>query len=278
MTAARISEISSGRAKSRWWSLKPLAFVLGVAVLACSVPATAQRGGPPGGMMGNSYMGLLNDQKVTSELELVEDQVDSIRELQKDARDIFRESFSGMREKFRAPDVDREALMAEIQDKIREEMKSVDEKISEILLPHQMDRLKEISFQAESQRGGTQGLLNNEKMKEALNITEEQLEQVKAKAAEVQEALQKKIEQAREDAQQEILSVLTPEQQAKIKELLGESFKFEERRGWGGRGGDRGGRGGDRGRRGGPGGGGPDGGDRGRGGRGGPGGVDRGDG
>ena len=98
-----------------------------------------------------------------------------------------------------------------------------------------------------------------------------------AVVAEVKKKLEEKILQARKDAQDEILSVLTSEQQAKIKAMLGESFTFEESEGrFGGRGGrDGGGRGGRGGRDGGPrggrdgGGGGRDGGGGRRGGRGG---------
>ena len=149
-----------------------------------------------------------------------------------------------------------------------------------------MSRLSELTFQMQAKRGGTQGLLNNDKVKEELGITDEQVAEVEAKAEEVKEKLEKKIAQARKDAQDEILSVLTAEQQSKIKAMLGESFAFEDRgssrgarggreggarggREGGGRGGRDGGRGGrDGGARGGRDGGGPPGGGR-RGGRGG---------
>ncbi len=237
------------------------------------------RGGPGGGfggMMGNSSMSLLGDSRVAEELELDEEQVDALDELQGDMRDVFRETFGAMRERFREPDVDREALMEEIRDAIQEKMESVDEKLEEVLLPHQMSRLSELTFQMQAKRGGTQGLLNNSKIKEELGLTDDQIEAVKEKAEEVKDKLEEQIAKAREDAQNEILSVLTPEQQNKIKKMLGESFAFEENRGGfrggrdgGGRGGRDGGRGGrDAGARGGRDGGGPPGGGR-RGGRGG---------
>lgn len=251
----------------------------------------AQRGGGrTGGLMGNSSMSLLGDSKVAEELELDDEQVDALDELQGDMRDVFRDTFSGMRERFREPDVDREALMEEIRATIKEKMSTVDEKLEQVLLPHQMTRLSELTFQMQAKRGGTQGLLGNDKIKKELGLTDEQIEKVKEKAEEVKEKLEKQILKAREDAQNEILSVLTTDQQSKIKAMMGESFAFEENRGRGGRGGrDGGGRGvrdgGARGRRdgGGPGGarggrdaGGPGGGRGGRdgGGRGGRGGDD----
>ena len=76
--------------------------------------------------MGNSSMSLLGDSKVAEELELNEEQVDALDELQGDMRNVFRETFSGMRDRFREADVDREALMDEIRGAIQEKMKSVD--------------------------------------------------------------------------------------------------------------------------------------------------------
>lgn len=232
--------------------------------------ASAQfRGGGPGGLMGNSPLSIINDANVVAELELVDDQVEQLSELQDEMRNVFRDSFSGMRDRFREKDVDREALMEEIREKIQTEMDGVSEGLNEILLPHQVTRLKELSLQAEVKRGGTQGLLSNPKVKEQLGLTDQQITSIQEKAESVKVDLEKKIEALRESAREEVLSVLTSEQQSKIKEMLGDSFEFEQRgggRGRGGaggrgnRGGGRGGFGGGRGGpgRGGPGGGGPD--------------------
>ena len=248
--------------------------VIGTALL-CST-TLAQRGGGgggggggrggPGGMMGNSSLGLINDKNVVAELELVDDQVEALNDLQSEMRDIFRDSFSGMRDKFRDKDADREALMQEVRDKIESEMKTVESELNEILLPHQVARLEELSFQMQASRSGTTGLLSSSKVKERLGLTDDQIDEVKAKSVEVSQDLNAKIEKLREEARDEILSVLSTDQQAQIKKMMGDSFEFEQRGGRGGAGGGAGGRGGDRG---GPGGRGGRGGGGDRGGRGG---------
>ena len=207
-----------------------------------SSEVAAQRGGF-GGLMGNSSISLLGDSKVAKELELDEGQAEALNELRGDMRDVFRETSGGMRERFREPDVDRDAVMDEIRETLSENMKPVDEKLKEVLLPHQMSRLSELTFQMQAKRGGTKGLLENDKVKAELGITDEQIEQVKVKAEEVKKKLEEKILQAKKEAEDEILSVLTSEQQAKIKKMMGESFTFEESEGrFGGRGGRDGGR------------------------------------
>ena len=244
-------------------------FVLMIALI--SSESFAQRGGGggrgrggPGGMMGESPLTLINDKNVIEELELVEDQMDALNDLQDDMRNVFRDSFSGMRDRFRDKDVDREALMEEIREKIQSQMGDVETQLKEILLPHQVTRLDELFFQMQASRSGTEGMLSNPKVKERLGLTDEQIEKIKNKAEEVQANLEEEIKELRESAQEEILSVLTSDQQQKIKELMGDSFDFERSGRRAGPGGDRNGRGdrggpgGDRRGRGGPGGGRPD--------------------
>lgn len=247
-------------------------FVLTIALISSESSAQFRGGGGgrgrggPGGMMGDSPLTLINDRSVIEELELVDDQVDALNELQNDMRDVFRDSFSGMRDRFRDENVDREALMEEIRDKIQSQMGGVETELQEILLPHQAARLEELYFQMQARRSGTDGMLSNPKVKEKLGLTEQQIEEIQDKAEEVKAKLEEDIKELRESAREEVLSVLTSEQQKMIKEMMGDSFEFErDDRGRGDRGG-RGGPGGDRGGRGGPGPGGD------RGGRGGPGG------
>jgi Spy/CpxP family protein refolding chaperone len=240
--------------------------VLTVALMSSESFAQGRGGGRggPGGMMGDSPLTLINDKSVIEELELVDDQVEALNDLQDDMRDVFRESFSGMRDRFRDKNVDRESLMDEIREKIQSQMADVETDLNEILLPHQATRLDELYFQMQASRSGTDGMLSNPKVKERLGLTDEQIDEIKAKAEEVKADLDKKIAGLREEAREEILSVLSSDQQKQIKEMMGDSFEFEQggrgRGGPGGRvgpGGDRGGRGGpggDRGSRGGPGG------------------------
>jgi len=215
-------------------------FVLTIALLSSEASAQFRgggggRGGPPGGMMGNSPLMLINDRSVIAELELVDDQVEALQELQDDMRNVFRDTFSGMREKFGDKDVDRESLMEEIRDKIQSEMGSVETELNEILLPHQVARLDELYFQMQAKRSGTEGLLKDPKVKDRIGLTDAQIQELQQKAEEVKADMDKKIEDLRESAREEILSVLTSDQQAKIKEMMGDSFEFDKRdRGRGG--------------------------------------------
>ena len=222
---------------------------------------------------------MLTQEGIQKDLELVEDQITGIERGQEEVREKMRDLFMNVREDMQGMDEDerRERI-----DEIRAEMKAVNDEISSAvlseLLPHQVERLKQLMVQAQTRRNGgaTSGRLSSVLVEE-LGIDEEQQEKLKAKAEEVGKKLSEKIKKLQSQAQEEIFSsVLTKEQYAQFKELYGEAYDFDANRsqqqnrwgrGGGGRGGDgaRGGRGGD-GARGGRGG---DGGGRQRGGRGG---------
>jgi len=139
---------------------------------------------------------------------------------------------------------EREQRMAEVREKMEKQRTEMEGKVKEILLPHQIKRLEQIQVQTRMRWAGTSGALGSEELAEKLGITEEQREKLQAKQEEVQKKLAEKIAKARQEAQDEILSVLTPEQVKKIKDLIGEPFEMQRQRGGPGGRGAQGGRGG----------------------------------
>lgn len=220
-----------------------------IAALMCvcvAGDAMAQRGGGGGffGGGGDSMLQYLNSEQVQTEIDLLDDQKEQIKEVQEEARDIMREAFSGMREKFQ--DLSREErndMMADIREQIQEDMKDSEKKVGEILVPHQLDRLKQLMLQAKMRRGTADALVD------ALDLTEDEAEALKEKEEEVKKELEEDIKKLREKALDKTLSVLPADKRAKAKEMIGEAFELQQRgrggnRGGGARGGNRGGGGG----------------------------------
>jgi hypothetical protein len=195
-----------------------------------------------GGFMNPSGLGLLGDEKVQKELDLDESQLERIRGLQEDMQAEMREAFSGLRDRFR--EGNREEIMQEIREMTTEITDEFDSQLDKELLDHQKQRLKQLVFRAQSRRSGgaAAGSLPEGMIKE-LGITEEQKTQMIEKARSVKEDLDKKIANLQKQAEEEVLAVLTKEQQEKYKELMGEAFEFSQPR-FPGMGGGRGGRGG----------------------------------
>lgn len=244
--------------------------LLAMVALFCSADVLmAQPGrGGRGGFGAASGLQLLGQEGIQKELELVEDQVESLKELQEEQRNAMRETFMGMREKFQNMDEsERASAWSEIQEEMQASNKKFDGMANEILLPHQVARLKQLLVQSQSRRSGGPASGNlPATLIEELGITEEQIEDMKKKAEEVREKMNEKIAKIRQQAEEEILSVLDADQRAKYKELVGDAYDFNSgannrfggfgQRGGGGgggrggapgAGGGRGGRGGDRG-------------------------------
>jgi hypothetical protein len=203
--------------------------------------------GGPGGFGGGDMAGLLRNESVQKELELLDDQIEELQGLAESQRESFRDAFQGLQ------DLSREERMAKFREVMEKNREEQEKQIGKVLLPHQMKRLKQIQFQQRT-RGGIGRVAGNEGLSNELGITEAQREKLQQKAQEVEEEIRAKLNELREQAQAELLSVLTPAQQAKWKELAGEPFEMQftpPQRGAGGQPGNFGGRGGFGGQRGG---------------------------
>jgi Spy/CpxP family protein refolding chaperone len=226
-----------------------LAIVVVAFVSICSV-ASAQpgRGGRGGGGFfggGNSNgLDLLGDENVRRELDLVDDQVTKLRDIQtrigEDVRAVFQDSGIDFRSLGDLTPEEREAKFAPIREKAQKVAEDAQKDIDQVLLPQQRQRLKEIVVQSQIRRQGTSGALTSGTLATELNITEDQKEKLRAKQEEVEQELQKEMEQLRLEAREKILSVLTAEQRAKLNSLMGQPIQFQQFGGFGGFGGGRG--------------------------------------
>ncbi len=110
------------------------------------------------------------------------------------------------------------------QDRLKELRDELAKEVEKVLLPHQRRRLEEISLRMKMKQRGTTGSLVDTELAEKLDITDGQKERIRRRAAEVQKELEEKIARLREEAREEILDELSPDQQRKLKDLLGEEF------------------------------------------------------
>ena len=178
----------------------------------------------------NQWLGLLRQDAVQSEIELVEDQQVQIEELQKEMWQEMRDRMSELRGTDLDP-ADRRAKYAELREQMEERQEEYKERIENVLLPMQVKRLKELQIQSQSRRNGdgAVGVLKNDHMMQELGITDSQREELQKKAEEVRKELEEKIKKLRKEAEKEILSVLSAEQRDKLRGLIGETFEFGNR-------------------------------------------------
>ncbi len=236
---------------SRWMAVLSVLFVAG---LSCAQPpgGGGPRGGPggPGGFFGGGgILGLAQQQEVQQEIELSQDQQAQLQKLSDTIRNEIRDQMQGMFQGMRdLSDEERQAKFAEIRTKFEEINKDAEARLQSVLMPHQLDRLKQIDLQLRIQRGGAAALTEGE-LADTLGLSESQRDQIREKSQQVQKDLQEKISQLRVDARNQLLEVLTPDQRAKLEAMMGAEFALPEPQfgppgGRGGRGFGVGGRGG----------------------------------
>ena len=208
------------------------------------------RGGR-GGQARGGLQTLLMREDVRRELEITDDQMEELRELGRGGggervdREKLREELEGL------SDEERREKMREMRQKRTDGAKA---KIGEVLLPQQMQRLEQLVTQF-SVRAGGQAMFRGA-LAEKLEITDEQREKLEKKLKNCKRSTTSKCQKLRRDMQEKLLDGLSAEQRKKYRELMGESFEFEQTDRRGGRGGGEGRRGrGERGGRGGRGGG-----------------------
>ncbi len=221
--------------------------------------------GGPGGFGGTpNLMDLVNIEAVQKEIEVLDDQLAAVKKAGEELR-AAREAQRGQGER---PDYrnmseqEREKAFAEMRQRREKETATANAKLGEILLPHQIKRLQEISLQLR----GT-AALNDPKVAAELKITDAQkkkLEEVSAanmeemrkqmqelfqggnrdRSDQEREQMRTKMQDMRKQAEGKVLAVLTADQKSQFEKMKGETFQMPEGAfGFGGRQG-RGGEGG----------------------------------
>ncbi len=195
------------------------------------------RGGPGGGGGGaDAIIGLLRVDAVKVEIELTPDQDEACAKLMQPG-ERPQINFREMSEE------ERQEAFAKMQKEREERVKKQQEQLEEVLLPQQMDRLKEIALQLR----GVRALADDDVAKE-LKITAAQ----KTKLEEVQEqigqemrskmqelfqsgdrdAMREAFTKMREESETQVLAVLTGDQKTQFEKMKGKKFDMPEGAVW----------------------------------------------
>lgn len=162
---------------------------------------------------------MVNNPSVQKDLNLVGEQLDKVKELQREHSEEMRKHFAGMKNgSLDLGNLDGlKESMAELKRKQREQLEK-------LLLPHQIDRLHQVALQQHMKQAGTANALANKKVAEELGISDEQIDNLKKKAKELKEKLAKDIEALKEKMKKELLQELKPEQREKLESMVGDKY------------------------------------------------------
>lgn len=221
-------------------------------------------GGPMGGLGSFGVIQLLGIEQVQKEINLTEDQKAQLEKF----RQGLREEMQKVMEEFRdlGPEERRqkfEQSREKFLQQAEQREKDAAAKLADILQPEQLKRVKQIQLQ---QAGAA--VLRSPVVAEQLSLTEDQKTQLKKIQDEAFEQMRKarearraegggdrpegqprpprgdrnQMRQRRAEIEKKCMAVLTPEQKAKLAEMMGQPFELDRsalRGGWGGQDGPR---------------------------------------
>ncbi|QEG20232.1 hypothetical protein [Mariniblastus fucicola] len=167
-------------------------------------------------------LSLLDNTDVREELELVGDQLDQFQSAQNELQEQIREKAQSMAGGKLDP-----SQMKDIAMEIAELQKGRQAKLESMLLPHQLDRLKQVALQIQMQKSGAARTLLSDQVMEELGIDEAQKKRIEDRQKELKKELAERMEKLKEEIKGKLLSELTSTQQAKLKELSGDKFDYK---------------------------------------------------
>ena len=193
-----------------------------VLILSSATFSSAQEKKNP---FASNIIGTLTNPKMSRELELLDEQKEKLQELLEEFGQIRRQVGEDMKERWEAANAEeRKELGKEYWGRIEEGRLEIVEQLKANLLPHQIDRLEQLSAQrmmGEGKGRESAGLLTDQ-MVDYLDISAEQKRRIEEKSAELKKEVTKKIQQILEDAKKELLDELSAEQKGKYEKLVGD--------------------------------------------------------
>jgi hypothetical protein len=165
--------------------------------------------------------------QIQKEIEIVPEQRSELDQLRNETTQKMQDLYKALSE------VEQDKRMERYYEDSKKLGEQTDKAVEKILLPHQRRRLDQILLQMQVRNTGygSAAALGNEDLTKALGITEEQKEKLRQKEqalrAEIQRKTQEFYKKLNEETREELLSVLTPAQRQKLRDLLGNDFEWQ---------------------------------------------------
>lgn len=173
---------------------------------------------------GGGRLFLLTQESVQADLKLTEEQKTKVRALQESQRQLFQDLRNLGRE--------------EAAKRLREQAEKTEKELATLLKPEQAKRLQQIQLQLRMRQGNYRAILTDPDIAAKIGLTDQQKEKVRqldAEAAKLRESFQggnrEEAFKRFKELNSKYESILTDQQKAKLKELVGEPFTGEIRLG-----------------------------------------------
>lgn len=187
-----------------------------------------------GSMSGsNGMMNMLNNKSVRDEIDLVDDQYKKMQEFNKNIQAAMMKEVQAMMKPVKSADgkTNNKSVQlrgTKLKDLIKQQKEEAEKKLKDLLLPHQIKRLEQLSHQVSMKKAGAANALTSGKLKEQLELTDDDVAKLKARSKELNEKLEKDIAALKAKAKKDLLKELSSSQRKKLEELTGDEFEYKE--------------------------------------------------
>ncbi len=159
----------------------------------------------------SNTFGLVSDAEVRADIEMLDGQYEELKnrnsKIQKRAAEQLRQlDFS-----------DTESLV----EKVKAIRQDAADELNSVLLPHQLDRLRQIGVQAQFKNRGLIDVLKSDSFRLDLEISDEQIDELKEEAKLIEGEMAAEIAKLRKRARDRLLAKLKPDQRAAVNEMIG---------------------------------------------------------
>ncbi len=161
---------------------------------------------------------LLDDSQVRTVLKLSKPQIEGLKKVQRNLVEVM-----APLNNFETRDP---GFPEEFQKRIAERKKIAEIALEEILLPEQFARLNQLMYRIEITNLGWSNSLVSGRLGTAVGVYENQYTHLKDRIAQITAETERKIATLRQEAEQQILLELTPEQRKQAAELIGDFVEY----------------------------------------------------
>ena len=203
----------------------------GVAGFSFASPGGSFSIGSPGGVNPGSrsqLFNLLSNESVRRELKLGEEQYAGVKQINAEAQKRMSELFRARVMQSGKGSTSISVGGGELQEIINENQRVAEEAIEEILLPEQLERVRQLAYQVQVAQVGLGEALVNGKLGQEIGVFEDQKQNLTDRAAKIEAEARAAILKIRAEARAKLFKELSPEQRKKAEELLGDYFEYEE--------------------------------------------------
>lgn len=168
-----------------------------------------------GGWVPQDDLGLLAMEQYHDDIGLIPEQKDRLAIVRRDLQEQRAKAFADIRKM-------EPAKIAEVAQQTESRLKEESQRrVTEILLPHQVERLKQMRVQLQMRSRGAGALANGE-LANTLGLTDDQKKRLAEKQREAELELRRKVEELRKQLVKDIVQeVLTAEQRESLAKLVG---------------------------------------------------------